>query len=594
MRTKLLILLLLSGITSVAQENASEIDGSVIIDGIEYDTAYWPNAKVKRINKSGHVDIPSQITVAFGDEIETLCVSQIGGDVIGFYGDEPVAGENLKSISLPNTISVIGGGAFKNCKNLERVDITSDYLDILGNEAFMNCTSLKSIFIPKLGNDEYHYHMESRFSGCTNLSEVVLSEGVTSIGSYDFYNCPNLKYITIPESITFIAPYAFDSGIGINITNVKNWLNIDKLIISNGVIPIGFVYDLYLDGSFANTLRIPNNVDVIPEYALAGCRNLEKIIIPNSVKEIQSGAFSGEIGSANLKSVILEDGDDEITISNEITSHFPYNKSHDIYIGRKIKNHTDFVSAFKVITIGEKISEIPDSMFLDGAYPETEDIAYKRLVVNLPSTLKDIGNHAFNGPIENLNVLSVTPPTLQVDDKASFFDYNSILSVPAIAETKYRSALGWKNFFQNKTRLLIETEKTVVSYKKGHHNENYDCNSRLGGSSVMFIPINDSITIYFDIPDGEELYKIYCNNVDITSKLNNYGNKFYYTVTGYSDTNLRVILKSEISGIVNNPENHIPKVIGYYDIHGCLLSAPVKGINIVKYSDGTTRKELVR
>ena len=34
--------------------------------------------------------------------------------------------------------------------------------------------------------------------------------------------------------------------------------------------------------------------------------------------------------------------------------------------------------------------------------------------------------------------------------------------------------------------------------------------------------------------------------------------------------------------------------VARYDLHGRLLSAPAQGINIVIYSDGTTRKEFVK
>ncbi|MBE5747485.1 MAG: leucine-rich repeat domain-containing protein [Clostridiales bacterium] len=70
--------------------------------------------------------------------------------------------------------------------------------------AFYGCSSLTEIVIPEgvtsIG--------DGAFRGCTSLTSVVIPERVTSIGGYAFYGCSSLTEIVIPEGVTNIGDYA--------------------------------------------------------------------------------------------------------------------------------------------------------------------------------------------------------------------------------------------------------------------------------------------------------------------------------------------------------------------------------------------------
>ena len=52
-----------------------------------------------------------------------------------------------------------------------------------------------------------------------NIKSVIIGSGVTSIGSYAFYNCSGLMSITIPAGVTSIGNYAFRGCTGLTKIN---------------------------------------------------------------------------------------------------------------------------------------------------------------------------------------------------------------------------------------------------------------------------------------------------------------------------------------------------------------------------------------
>ena len=100
------------------------------------------------------------------------------------------------SITIPNGITAINGGAFSGCAKLENVTIPESVTAIY-NHAFFDCKSLVSITIPK----SVMYINKNAFGGCTN-AEIVLSEDISNaiyiegaaFGTYDKWGpCKKVK-----------------------------------------------------------------------------------------------------------------------------------------------------------------------------------------------------------------------------------------------------------------------------------------------------------------------------------------------------------------------------------------------------------------
>ena len=159
------------------------------------------------------------------------------------------------------------------------------------------------------------------------IKEVVIKDGVTSIGSSAFENCSGLTSVTIPNSVTSIGWSAFEgtkwydnqpdgvvyagkvlyaykgtmpSNTKIDIKDGTKGIGGDafyacfgltSITIPNSVTSIGD--RAFGDCSGLTSVTIPNSVTSIGSYAFYDCSGLSSITIPNSVTSIGSSAFSG-------------------------------------------------------------------------------------------------------------------------------------------------------------------------------------------------------------------------------------------------------------------------------------------------------------
>ena len=161
-----------------------------------------------------------------------------------------IFGSQVKSYTIGDSVTVIRGGAFSNCKGLTSVTIGNSVKSI-GNNAFYYCTGLTSVTIPNSVTIIGDY----AFRDCRGLTSIDIPNSVKSIGREAFYNCRSLTSVTIGNSVTSIGHYAFYNCTGLT------------------------------------SVTIPNSVKSIGREAFYNCSSLTSVTIGNSVTSIGSSAF---------------------------------------------------------------------------------------------------------------------------------------------------------------------------------------------------------------------------------------------------------------------------------------------------------------
>lgn len=131
--------------------------------------------------------------------------AQIGGvAVTGIYKYAFHRWKNLTTVTLPETITVIGETAFMDCSALHSINLPDGLTEVSDN-MFYNCTSLREIVLP----DSITAIGNWAFKGCTALERINIPDGVDWIGSFAFEGCSNLTEITLPKGIVSIENFTF-------------------------------------------------------------------------------------------------------------------------------------------------------------------------------------------------------------------------------------------------------------------------------------------------------------------------------------------------------------------------------------------------
>ena len=137
-----------------------------------------------------------------------------------------------------------------------------------------NCHLLTLVFPKNIVSVGYNALSSNYFS------EVVLPEGVTSIGTYAFQYCYNLASITLPKGLETVGERAF-----------CDCKKLTSITFYEGLTYIG-QYAFW--GCYAlEKVVLPPTLRKIESQAFKGCRNLKEIRIPSSVRTINDEAFSG-------------------------------------------------------------------------------------------------------------------------------------------------------------------------------------------------------------------------------------------------------------------------------------------------------------
>ena len=266
---------------------------------------------------------------------------------------------NLSEITIPARVTEIAEGTFMGCRSLAKVTFLGRVTSI-GNDAFYGTRSLKHIDLPdsltSLGSGAFgQSHRDGETDRSGGLEEIVLPAGLTKIEEDTFNSCYDMRSvhflgkvtsigdgafcytssllgIDLPESVCSIGKKAF-SGSGLQkILLPKDCVDVEPDAFASSALeafevdPGNTAFQAGEDGVLysrdgkqlvlypssrqeaAYTVR-PGTVE-IGAYAFYGVRNLEHIILPDSLREIGDYAFAEQ---PKLKEVALPEGLEDIS-----------------------------------------------------------------------------------------------------------------------------------------------------------------------------------------------------------------------------------------------------------------------------------------
>ena len=135
---------------------------------------------------------------------------------------------------------------------------------------------------------------DGAFYGCFALTQVTIGSGVTSIGDYAFEDCSSLTQVTIPNNVESIGNSAFYNCSALTAVyytgDVAEWCGITFSTYSSN--PLYYAHKLYIDNTLVTRLNIPDDITEIKDYAFYNCRALTQVNIPDGVTSIGNGAFT--------------------------------------------------------------------------------------------------------------------------------------------------------------------------------------------------------------------------------------------------------------------------------------------------------------
>ncbi len=425
------------------------------------------------------ITIPDGVT-SIGNSAFSGCSAFTGitiPDAVTSIGNNAFSScSGLTSITIPESVKTIGYEVFRSCSKLESV-VLPKKVDSMGYSAFYNCSKLTSVKVTggtvntlpqgKLSVNEMFY-------SCTSLTNMVLPDGITTLGQNMFNNCTSLESLTIPDSVSEYYYYynslnnctaLTDINIsaeclcklyGLSSFNMFDSTGLYRNAPNNSYVYIGETLYKYKGTLPAGTeVVLDEGIKGIAPYAFNGSKNIVSVSGPD-VEYVGENAFNN---CSNLSSIDLGKlkymGRYAFTNVNSAATQDGEN-----YIGKVFYKYKGTMPADTEITLREGTTQIANQAFSNCS---------NMISIDIPASVADIGYYAFS-QCTGLTEVNV-PSQITVFNDGVFSGCSNLQSVSVPSSlTKFRSYV-----FRGCKKLESITLPETATYIGGYAFQ--DCSS---------------------------------------------------------------------------------------------------------------------
>ncbi len=356
----------------------------------------------------------------------------------------------------------------------------------IGKYRFNDCINLTSISV---SNENINYSSADgvlfnedkteliRFPYKNKNDNYIIPNSVTIIGNEAFYKCTGLASVTIPDNLTTIEKEAFRECKGLK-----------TLTLPDSVTGIGN-HAFYMCTNLIG-INIPDSVTVLGEYSFSNCTSLTSITIPDNITSIENYTFHA---CESLKTITLPEnltsiGENAFQSCESLTAiTIPDSVAS---IGKCAFQHCIRLSS---ITIPDNVVSIEENTFRGCSYIDS---------IIIPESITDIESHAFEG----CNIL------------------NDIYYTGAEEE--------WNAITIKSSNKPIGKATIHFNYKKNEENKNYMPGDANCDGKIL---LNDAVLVlqYLGNPDTYQLTEDGLANADVSNTGDGITNKDALAIQKY-------------------------------------------------------------
>ena len=270
--------------------------------------------------RGGHVVLPRGITQIYTDAF---------------------AGSDIESFESTEDLALIYGGAFSNCRKLKTVTIVPNPSGVkMGGFPFLGCTIDRlTLPVSSLPSDssgsalskavigtlvltsngtpairdivpDFACFSTTINSNIVTIREIILEDGIESIGDCAFADIHGLKSIKMTGSVTHVGRQALRSSdyldeavISAHLLEYENCRA--TILYAKNVTVTGKGRFSGFGGVLVESVVFDADIEEFPQDAFSGCRNLTKLVLPKSLRRIYCRAFAN---CTSLTDLYLPDG----------------------------------------------------------------------------------------------------------------------------------------------------------------------------------------------------------------------------------------------------------------------------------------------